>query len=53
MIFDYKNEIEFLTNSISKPYSRATAIPPALELTPIYESEISDIKILDSEIISF
>ena len=25
-------EIEFLTNSISKPYGRATAIPPALEL---------------------
>ena len=26
-------EIGFLTKSISKPYGRATAMPPALELT--------------------
>ena len=28
-------EIGFLTKSISKPYGRATAIPPALELTSV------------------
>ena len=38
--------IGFLTKSISKRYGSAPAIPPALELTPIYESEISDKKFL-------
>ena len=28
-------EIEFLTKSISKPYGRATAIPPARELKKV------------------
>ena len=28
-------EIGFLTKSISKPYGRATAIPPAWELTSV------------------
>ena len=46
-------EIRFLTKSISKRYGSETAMPPVLESTPIYESENSDNKILDSEIISF
>ena len=36
----------YLTKSISKRYGSATTMPPALELTPIYESEISDKKFL-------
>ena len=46
-------EIGFLTKSISKRYGNKTAMPPTLESTPIYESENSDKKIIDSEIISF
>ena len=35
-------EIEFLTKMISKPYGRATAMPPAWKLkSPFFESELA------------
>ena len=37
-------EMGFLTKSISKPYGRATAIPPARKLTFCFESHLEKIK---------
>ena len=37
-------EIGFLTKSISKPYGRATAMPPAWELNKRYNNNLSFLK---------
>ena len=38
------SEIGFLTKSISKPYGRATAMPPAWELNKRYNNNLSFLK---------